>query len=259
MAGGEERIVTIETPLPREELETLARIPSMGGHLIGEFLYRLARQHRGRGDVVEVGSWLGSSCAYLSLGLRDAGSTAWIHCFDRFRANEAECEKARRAGCDLRPGQDTEPVFREHVSSIYPRIRSHKVDLREISWAGAPIEIYVDDAAKQRPQFMHVMNTFGPSFVAGVTTVVLMDLNMYRHDKYEPEKRIRFRSQKRIMATLGRHFRLLHSDWPRSSMVCFRYERPLDWSRFERIIGPDPANGALRAACRRLLYRVARL
>jgi hypothetical protein len=244
---------------PRAELEALAAIPSMGGHKIGDYLYRLAREHRGRGAVVEVGSWLGSSCAHLALGLRDAGSDAWIHCYDRFEANDLECEKAARAGCVLTPGQDIEPVFWRHVGAIYPRIRACKVDLREATWNGGPIEIYVDDAAKSWRLFRHVLATFGPSFVPGVTTLVLMDFNMYRSPAYEPAKRVRLRAQKRIMDALGRHFRPAYTNWPRSSTAAFHYVRPVDWSRLGRILGPDPERRPLRSAARRMLYRVARL
>lgn len=241
------------------QLEQLARIPSMGGNIIGEFLYRLGREHRGVGDVVEVGSWLGSSCAHIALGLSHAGSQAWIHCFDRFQASDTECAKAAKAGLELTPGQDTEPVFRRNVEDVYPRIRSHKTDVREIAWDGGPIEIYIDDAAKRRPHFIHVMQAFGPSFVPGATTLVLMDFSMYLHEHYAPERRVKYLTQKRTMSLLRRNFRLLHLDWPRSSMACFRYERPLDFSRFERIIGPDPELEPKRAACHRLFYRLTHL
>lgn len=239
-----------------EDLATLKRIPSMGGDLIGEYLYRLGREHRGQGDVVEVGSWLGSSCAHVALGLRDAGSKAQIHCFDRFHASDPECVKAANFGVELTPAQDTEPVFHKHVDWIYPRIRSHKIDVRDIAWDGGPIEIYVDDAAKQRRNFVHVMKTFGPSFVPGVTTLVLMDFSMFRRENYAPEKRLRYLAQKNIMRILRRRFKMLYSDWPRTSMACFRYVKPLDFSRFDGIIGPDPLEGRARAAWKRLTYRV---
>jgi hypothetical protein len=238
------------------QLRELQRIPSQGGHKIGEFLYRLGREHRGLGDVVEVGSWLGSSCAHLALGLAHAGSQAWIHCYDRFRASKVECGKALKWNVELVPRQDTEPIFRRNVESIYPRIRAHKTDLREIVWDGGPIETYVDDAAKQRHLFLHVMQTFGPAFVPGATTVVLMDFNMYRHAKYTEKKRQQYRTQPRAMSMLRRNFRLVYLDWPRSSMACFRYERPLDFASFDRILGPDPLKRRVRAACHRWLYRL---
>ncbi len=221
--------------MTNEKLAELRKIPSMGGHCIGEFLYELGLGHQGRGEVVEVGSWLGSSCAHLALGLSESRAQAWIHCYDRFQSNESECDKARAQGVPLSPGQDTIQVFLDNVLPIYPRIRAHKTDLLETRWDGTPIEIYVDDAAKRQRHFVHVMKTFGPSFIPGLTTVVLMDLNMYRHEKYTDDQREEFQVQRRIMDQMKDHFRETFADWPRSSMVSFKYDKRFDFASFDDV------------------------
>jgi hypothetical protein len=227
----------------------------MGGRKIGEYLYRLGLNHQGKGHVVEVGSWLGSSCAHIALGLQESRSSVWIHCYDRFRSNESECEKSEAQGVVLQPGQDTEQVFLENVLPIYSRIRAHKTTLEKIEWDRQPIEVYIDDAAKQRSQFLHVMKTFGPSFIPGVTTLVLMDFNMFRNKNYSRRRRKRFRAQKQIMDRLKKYFRLTYSNWPRTSMVSFKYERPFDFDKLETTVGPGWAARHLRKIYDRALGR----
>ena len=206
----------------------------MGGRGIGAYLYELGLGHQGRGSVVEVGSWLGSSCAYVSLGLKDAGSAAPVHCFDRFTYLGEKAELVGHLGLEL--NQDLVPVFQSYVLPVYSNIHAHKTDILDIRWDGSPVEIYIDDASKKKAQFLHVLKTFGPSFIPGVTTMVLMDFNMYRKENvYAPEKIAQYRCQKDILDSLAGHFRLVESFWPAKSMASFRYEKKFDFGSLNRL------------------------
>jgi hypothetical protein len=218
------------------DLARLRSIPSMGGHVIAEYLYGLGLHHRGQGEVVEVGSWLGASCAPIALGLRTANASAGVHCFDRFRAGEEECAKAAKFGVEIHPGQDLTPIFLANVQPIYPNITAYKTDIRRITWDGRPIEVYIDDASKRHSNFIHVLQTFGPSFIPQVTTLVLMDFNLYRKTD-DPGRRRSFAAQKAIMDRLQDHFREVYTAWPRTSAVAFRYEKPFDFRRLSGVRG----------------------
>jgi hypothetical protein len=51
--------------------------------LVGYVLYRLARDGEGKGEIVEVGSWMGRSTAWLAAGSL-AGGREHVHAVDTF-------------------------------------------------------------------------------------------------------------------------------------------------------------------------------
>lgn len=214
------------------KFSSVNKIPSMGGRGIGGYLYQAGLNHSGKGDVVEVGSWLGSSCAYVALGLSEIKSNARIHCFDRFtyKGEKQELVKA----LDLKMDQDLTPIFRANVLPVYPHIRACRTDIMDIGWKEGPIEIYIDDASKKPEQFLHVLKVFGPSFIPGCTVLILMDFNMYlKKDTYTTEQLARYRCQKDILDKLQDYFRPLESFWPAKSMASFLYEKEYDFRELD--------------------------
>lgn len=204
----------------------IRRIPSMGTHNVGDYLYDVCRQTTGQGEVVEVGTWLGASAAWMAAGLRDTSHDPTLHCFDRFWAMPPEVFKAKRnGGVELFAGEQTRRKVECNLLPIYENIELHKGDIRTCKWDGSPIEVYADDAAKNDAAFRHVLRTFGPSFIPGVTTVLLHDIARWRkglggsaHD------------QRKIMASLSDHFEVTYDAWPKTSLVAFRYTRRCDFA-----------------------------
>jgi hypothetical protein len=156
----------------------------MGGTEVGPWLRRWASECST--SIVEVGSWLGAGTAQLALGARESGAS--IHVYDNWRATEEEVEKARRAGVELRRGQDTLPLVRANLELFDVDITFHQGDIRRSAWPGGPIGLYVDDAAKQPRTFRHVVSTFAPHWQDGCV-VVLMDYWYFRKGGF------RYRSQ----------------------------------------------------------------
>jgi hypothetical protein len=145
-------------------------IPDMGAHSIGGELELWASESLGA--IVEVGSWLGAGTAYLARGARISG--AEVHVYDRWRASPSEARKAEAQGVDLRAYQDTLPMVRSVIDPIGADVRFHRGDIRNASWSGDPIGLYVDDAAKRPGAFRHMRDTFWPHLVDGAV-VVMMD------------------------------------------------------------------------------------
>jgi hypothetical protein len=102
-----------------------------------------------------------------------------------------------------------------------------KGDITKASWGGGPISVYVDDAAKRSTAFCHVLKTFGPAWIPGVTVVVLMD---YYFWKKNPDDA--FKCQTRFIESHREYFepaeRLI------ASCAAFLYRKPLDFSRLQR-------------------------
>jgi hypothetical protein len=198
------------------------QIPSMGGRKLGPLLRNLARDAEPGTAIVEVGCWLGAGTAQLALGISERKAMdVTLHCFDRWTANEAEVEKAAKAGWQIEPGEDTLPRFRAVLAPLGVPLACHKGDLLNARWDNGPISVYVDDASKMPNLFVHVLRTFGPSWIPGTTIVVLMDLYMW---KKSGDKR--HECQKDFLFLYHRHFKPIQVSL---NNVAFRYVEKIDF------------------------------
>jgi hypothetical protein len=200
--------MTIPTQCSQHHLEALAEI---------------AATVPGRGAVVECGPWLGASTAVIADHLPNPATP--IHGFDYFKARPGEVVKAAAQGLTLTVGQDTTPIFRRHVGD-HPNVVAHKGSILKATWDGQPIELYVDDASKVAPVFHHAMRTFGPSFIPGVTKLVLLDFNWL--DEHFSHKSI-YQYQHAFMERYSAHFQRLRDD-----PATWLYVAALDWSAIPR-------------------------
>jgi hypothetical protein len=204
----------LEKAIKEPELPELSRIPGMLSPAEKHYLYRLtSHDFQGKGAVVEIGSWLGSSAAYLASGLK----TKWevpLHCFDRFQADAAEVEKARRQGVPLTMGQDTLPVFKKFLGDVYPHVIPVKTDVKNIQWNGGPIEILHLDAPKKIGELAPLWRMLGPKLIPGRSVVVLQDF-VYPGAYAIPL----------VMGVLGDAFRVHAIPDPDKCTVSFRYKK----------------------------------
>ncbi len=223
--------------LPIAELERLTtQIPSMGGTEIGAQLREAARRAPPKTSIVEVGSWLGAGTAQLALGLREReqDGSIDIHCYDRWVANEPEVEKAARMkSLSLHVGQDTLPLVMDTLRPFGVPISFMKVDLRAAVWNGGPISIYIDDAAKTPPKFLHVLKTFGPYWIPGVTLVVLMDFHFWKKTGAD-----RHKAQMRFLESHRDHFDPVEG-FRVDTNDAFLYKKTID---FEKLTGKSLAD-----------------
>ncbi len=206
------------------EWDRLLKIPRMTqlSHL--NYLFELGAGWQGQGVVVECGCWLGASAAAVALGLSRAGYDRPLYCFDRWTAVPTEVAKASARGIDVVDGQNLEPIFRSHVEPFYPQIETNRGKIEKATWNGAPIELFLIDAAKREPRFLKTMRIFGPSFIPGVTKIVFLDFDYYK--RFEGEDRESFQCQQRLVESQPDSFKPLKSIDPIAS---FQYLKPADW------------------------------
>ena len=197
-------------------------IPSMTPPCVHDYLTEVGVSWACRGWAVECGSWLGASCAALGRGLLAAGYEGAIHCYDQWRANESEARKALAQGCDVEAGDDLLPLFMWNMGQSGVDVVPHRVRIEDAEWDAGPIEVFVLDTAKRDPAWTHVVETFGPSWIPGVTTLALLDYHYWR--KMELPRQPYYRVQEDFVQAHPESFTLL-KDWPRRcSSAFFRYE-----------------------------------
>lgn len=210
----------------------------MGGAKLSPILRALARSARADTAIVEVGAWMGAGTAQLALGILDRASPDGVilHAFDRWRASTSEQRQAARGQVTLAVGEDLLPIVRRALQPLRLPIQYWQGEIRDILWDGPAISVYVDDAAKQPVEFLHVLRTFAPSWQAGSTVLVLMDFDYWR--KAPRGCRWFYRIQDVIIRAHPECFgRRTGSEWvaPGTSAAVFEYLAPIDVAEVERM------------------------
>lgn len=141
-------------------------IPHMGGAKIAPWLKRYVEHVTPGRAIVEVGCWLGAVTQHLVGGHP-------VYVYDAFEATPSEVEKAQTFGLELKAGQNTLPLVKEFVPGPW-YIRG---DIRDASYAGPSIGLYIDDASKRQKLWDHSMSVFEPYFIPGETVLFLMDFD----------------------------------------------------------------------------------
>lgn len=241
---------------PTVDLAFLAgQIPSMARARMVPVLQRVAREAPAGTAIVEVGCWLGACTAQIALGLRDrdTAGTVRVHCYDRWQANDAEVAKAADEGVTFSVGEDTLPYVRRTLEPFDVPVAFHKGEIESAGWAGGPISVYIDDAAKKWPAFYHVLLTFGPHWIPGETIVVLMDYGFWNRTGDR-----RHRCQQEFIEANAPCFERIDT-FPdtRPGPAVFRFAQPLDFKRWvaetcmARLADAQRENRRLSAGLRR--------
>jgi len=225
-----------------DDLHTLAlSIPSMGGHKIARHLREAAEKVPEGSCIVEVGAWLGAGTAQLALGAKKASPVPKIHVFDRFHASRSEVVKADKGGISLKKGQSTLPLVQENLARFDAQIEYYQGSIEDIVWTGGPIGLYVDDAAKVPSSFYAVLKAFGPSWIPGVTTLILMDYGYWKRHQNDPARATELRVQHDFVTGNPETFSVINEGpIAGTSAAIIRYERAFDFSTVPTVSRKKP-------------------
>ncbi|MHC1766129.1 MAG: hypothetical protein AB9869_17815 [Verrucomicrobiia bacterium] len=182
---------------------------------------RVLGQMKWSGVFVECGTWLGACAVEFCEGALIGGRRAELHLFDYFRVHDHEVPKAAPRFF-LKPGQNTMPLVKQFLAPFANacRVSLYPGPIERAQWPGAPISVFLLDAAKAEPAFSRTISAFAPSWIPGETVVGLMDALYYR--RFEGRDRERFACQMRF---IERNQRVLQPEkaFRGSSALMFRY------------------------------------
>jgi hypothetical protein len=175
-------------------------IPTMITAEERRYLHWLGRDFwTARGEVVEIGPWLGGSTYALASGMAARGAKAHrrLHVFDSFTWRPF---MSQRAPLPLSAGDDFQPYFERNLEPYRDLLvveRKSIPDDRQTSealtaiayreevaegdrlrWNGGPIEILFVDGAKSWGGFVYLLKEMAASLVPGLTLLVCQD---YKH------------------------------------------------------------------------------
>ena len=177
-------------------------VPTMISPEEKQYLYWLgATAWSGRGDVVEIGPWLGGSTVCLAAGMKASphDATGRLHVYDNFLWRTF---MAARAPLPIEPGDSFEPYFRENlrdydeiVNSSARALPDEDIDSdREAgdkrfhedarvpqldSFPGESVEIVFIDGAKSWRGMRHLLSVARGHLIPGVSLLVCQDFKYW--------------------------------------------------------------------------------
>jgi hypothetical protein len=170
-----------------EELsESVQRIPTMVSKETLRYYKWLARTFEHPGEIVELGSWMGSSAACLAEGLskNPCRKHTRIHAYDSFIWHEwmrTYTEDHELLAENIQDGDSFLEYFRRYTAPFRHLIDVHESELKTateqaalpaLEWSAGPIAILVMDFAHDRPSNEAMWRVFSPSFQSGSTMVI---------------------------------------------------------------------------------------
>jgi hypothetical protein len=161
-------------------------IPTMVSKETLRYYKWLARTLQEPGDIVELGSWMGSSTACLAEGLSQnpRSEQARIHAYDSFIWRDwmrTYTEAPELLAANIRAGDSFLHYFRDYTAPFRHLIDVHQSVLKtgaeqtvlpSLEWSGGPIAILVMDFADDRASNEAMWRVFSPSFQSDCTIVV---------------------------------------------------------------------------------------
>lgn len=175
----------------------------------------------GRGEIVDLGAWFGSTTATLASGLAEnhrlAARRRSVHAYDRFVWEDwmSDYDGLAAFGPYV-PGDSFLAEFERVVAPWRDRIEVHASDLEAEVWNGDPIEVLLVDAMKSWSLAEHITATFFGALIAGTGYVIHQDFA----NAYTPWIHL-------LTYRLRTHLEVAE-DIPGSETVVFRVARPLE-------------------------------
>lgn len=170
-----------------ETLDPRARAaPGMTTHHERRYLQWYARTaYTGKGAILDLGSWLGSSLVPLLVGKGENPNVADsppIYAYDSFIYRDWMSQfevKGKPLGEQLESGDSLLPIFNEIISE-FPQdsVVVRAGDFNQELWSDGPIEMLFVDVMKTWELANHIVKNYFPSLVPGESFVAHQD---YRH------------------------------------------------------------------------------
>jgi hypothetical protein len=147
------------------------KIPAMTTDAERECFYRLAKEGAGKGEVVELGAWLGAGSAWIAAGVRDSGVDTKAKVYDRFEAKGNHAIKVDQ----WQKNHDVDEVargtpreqFRTNLGPLLQYVEPTRAEIGGIKWNGGPVSVLICDAPKRVREISAVLTTFRKALQPG--------------------------------------------------------------------------------------------
>ncbi|SIS65933.1 hypothetical protein [Phaeovulum vinaykumarii] len=165
--------------------KTCAHVPSMLHDEEQALVFWLAAEWAdGRGQSVDLGTFVGGAAARMAAGHAEAGhpqggepDPVLVHAYDWFRAKpRIRNQWLAHAGQIEAEGDDILPLAHRLTAPWEHRLTWYRGDVGRQRWAGGPIGILVQDAGRDARVADHVAAAFLPALQPGRGVVLIRDM-----------------------------------------------------------------------------------
>lgn len=203
---------------------------ALAGELVGmtskteqDYFFRYGeKEFSGRGEIVDLGCWLGSTTIPLVKGLLKnpsfKGSGRKVYAYDLFVW--FEWMNASTAGTNLsgryREGDSFVEEFKLRTKEFAAHIEIREGDLKKIGWTNEPIEFLLVDAMKNFDLAGSIVKDFYPFLIEGESRVLHQDFAHF------------FTPWIHVLQWLFRDNFEFDEEVSRSQSVVFKYKKRID-------------------------------
>lgn len=135
-------------------------IPAMTTDAERECYYRLVRDGAAKGEVVELGAWLGASTAYIAAAIRDAGVSRKAHVYDKFQVKPSHEKKLEAFYGGKAPGGPSLGQYQANLGPLLEFVETHPGQIEAMRWRHGKIAVLISDAPKRVPAISAVLTEF---------------------------------------------------------------------------------------------------
>ncbi len=138
-----------------------------------KLLYWLGwRWYAGKGALVDLGSFLGSSTVALAAGLERGGKAGTVHAYDLF---EVSRDKETQRFLGKEEGDSFLEDFEKTIRGHETRIRVYPGDIRKHPWTGGAVSLLFVDLAKSWEMNQSIIRGFYRHLVPGESLLIHED------------------------------------------------------------------------------------
>jgi hypothetical protein len=185
-----------QAPWTHLEVEPIAMPGMISDEEIKYYEY-IGRIYEGRGEVIELGPWLGKSTRHIIRGLEKNPKFAGkrLHVFDDFVWRTSWMDQHTPEQERLPNHASFRHLFERYVQDVRPRLNvtlARIVDyegneaLPRIRWEGSPIEMMYIDCGRTTQVNEGWFEIFSPSFVPDVSLLIMQDWRTHRERPRQP-------------------------------------------------------------------------
>lgn len=183
-------------------------------------------EYSGVGEIVDLGSWLGSTTVSLAKGLIEnkncQNKTARIHAFDLFIwqtwMNKAASNTLLKK---YKPGDSFLDEFERRIKKYSTYIEVYPGDLGQIGWNDQEIEFLLVDAMKSWKLTSEICRKFFPFLIPGKSLVLHQDFGFFGTPWIH------------LINYRFRDYFDFHYDVPNSSSIVLKYTSPIPPEKLE--------------------------
>jgi len=166
-------------------------IPGMITKAETQYYLYVGRFYSGRGEVVELGPWLGRSTSYIldALLQNPNFSGRKLHVFDDFIWRSAWMDERAGEQKTMPNHADFRALFDKHTAGLaeHLEVRKRRIstydgneDVPPLAWNGRPVEMLYVDCGRTLAANEAWYELFEPHFLPGATMIVMQDWGLHQ-------------------------------------------------------------------------------